>query len=203
LFLFNEPSPERITRFLDAQRDAPFSYDDVVGASREGAKAPTGYAVDHNRARLGRGRDTFERAVAALHAWKMFDVGWARLVPEDAPVKAGVTVAVLARHYGFHSLNPCRISYTIEEDEGDLVRRGFAYGTLPEHGERGEERFTVEWRREDDSVFYELYAFSWPNHFLAKLGNPLARRLQHRFARDSLRAMVRATNPGQAAPRNY
>jgi uncharacterized protein (UPF0548 family) len=194
LFLFNEPSPERIARFLDAQRDAPFSYDDV-GASREGAKAPTGYAVDHNRARLGRGRDTFERAVAALHAWKMFDVGWARLVPEDAPVKVGVTVAVLARHYGFHSLNPCRISYTIEEDEGCFVRRGFAYGTLPAHGERGEERFTVEWRREDDSVFYDLYAYSRPNHLLTWLGYPLARSLQRRFARGSLQAMVRATSP--------
>jgi uncharacterized protein (UPF0548 family) len=66
LFLFNEPSPQRIARFLEAQRDAPFSYDEV-GASREGAKAPTGYAVDHNRARLGRGRDTFERAVGTLH----------------------------------------------------------------------------------------------------------------------------------------
>jgi uncharacterized protein (UPF0548 family) len=76
--------------------------------------------------------------VAALYAWKMFDVGWARLVPADAPVEVGTTVAVLARHYGFHSLNPCRISYTIEEDEGGLVRRSFAYGTLPEHGERGE-----------------------------------------------------------------
>ena len=192
MFLFNEPSAQRIARFLDAQRDAPFSYDEV-GASREGAKAPVGYSVDYNRARLGRGRSTFERAVAALYSWKMFDVGWARLVPVVAPVEVGTTVAVLARHYGFHSLNPCRISYTIEEDEGDLVRRGFAYGTLPEHGERGEERFTVEWRSEDGSVFYDLYALSRPNHLLAWLGYPLARRLQRRFARDSQRAMVRAT----------
>jgi uncharacterized protein (UPF0548 family) len=195
LFLFDEPSPQRISRFLDAQRDAPFSYDEL-GATHEDAKAPAGYAVDHNRARLGRGRDTFERAVAALYSWKMFDVGWARLVPADAPVEVGTTVAVVARHYGFHSLNPCRITYTIEEDEGGLVRRGFSYGTLLEHGEKGEERFTVEWRREDDSVFYDLYAFSRPNHFLAKLGNPLARRLQRRFARDSLQAMVRATYLG-------
>jgi uncharacterized protein (UPF0548 family) len=195
LFLFDEPSPQRISRFLDAQRDASFSYDEV-GATREGTKTPTGYAVDHNRARLGRGRDMFERAVDALYAWKMFDVGWARLVPADAPVEVGVTVAVLARHFGFYSLNPCRISYTIEEDEGGLARRGFAYGTLPEHGEKGEERFSVEWSREDDSVFYELYAFSRPNHLIAKLGNPLSRRLQRRFARDSLQAMVRATNLG-------
>jgi uncharacterized protein (UPF0548 family) len=193
LFLFSEPSTERISRFLDAQRDAPFSYDEV-GASHEDAKAPAGYAVDHNRIRLGEGRETFDRAVAALYAWKMFDLGWARVVPEGAPVEVGTTVAVLAKHYGFHSLNPCRISYTIEQDEGDLVRRGFAYGTLPDHGERGEERFTIEWHHEDDSVFYDLYAFSRPNQLLAKLGYPLARHLQHRFARDSLQAMVRATN---------
>jgi uncharacterized protein (UPF0548 family) len=195
MFLFDEPSPQRISRFLDAQRDAPFSYDEV-GATRKDAKMPTGFAVDHNRARLGRGRDAFERAVAALYSWKMFDVGWARLVPADASVEVGTTVAVLARHYGFHSLNPCRISYTIEGDEGDLVRRGFAYGTLPEHGERGEERFTVEWRSEDGSVFYDLYALSRPNHLLAWLGYPLARRLQRRFARDSLQAMLRATKVG-------
>jgi len=195
LFLYSEPSAQRIARFLDAQRDAPFSCDEV-GASRKAAKVPTDYAVDHNRARLGGGKDTFDRAVAALYAWKMFDVGWVRLVPANAPVEVGMTVAVLVRHYGFYSLNPCRISYTFEQDEGGLLKRGFAYGTLPGHGEKGEERFTVEWRREDDSVFYDLYAFSRPNHPLAKLGYPLARRLQRRFAKDSLRAMVQATNFG-------
>ena len=193
MFLLSEPSTERVARFLDSQRDAPFSYDEV-GASREDAKAPAGYAVDHNRARLGEGREIFDRAVAALYAWRMFDIGWARVVPANAPVEIGTTVAVLAKHYGFHSLNPCRISYTIEQDEGDLVRCGFAYGTLPDHGEKGEERFSVEWRREDDSVFYDLYALSRPNHLLAKLGHPIARNLQRRFAKDSLQAMVRATD---------
>jgi len=186
---------------LDAQRDEPFSYDEV-GASRESAKELAGYAVDHNRAKLGEGRGTLGRAMAALHTWGMFDIGWARLVPGDAPVEVGTRVAVLARHYGFRSLNPCRILYTIEEDDGGCVRRGFAYGTLPEHGQRGEERFTVEWRRADDSVFYDLYAFSRPNHLLAKLGYPLARRLQHRFAKDSLQAMVRATGSRYGAPPN-
>ena len=74
MFLFDEPSPQRIARLLDALRDAPFSYDEV-GATREDGKAPAAYAIDHNRARLGSGRDTFERAVAALYAWKMFDAG--------------------------------------------------------------------------------------------------------------------------------
>jgi uncharacterized protein (UPF0548 family) len=52
----------------------------------------------------------------------------------------------------------------------------------------------VEWRREDDSVFYDLYALSRPNHPIAWLGYPLARRLQRRFAKNSLQAMVRAIN---------
>jgi uncharacterized protein (UPF0548 family) len=63
---------------------------------------------------------------------------------------------------------------------------------LPEHAERGEERFTVEWRRDEGSVHYDLYAFSRPNHLLARIGHPLARRLQRRFARDSIGAMLRA-----------
>ena len=191
MFLLGEPSEERILEFLRAQRGAPFSYEEV-GASREGAKEPAGYAVDHNRARLGGGEGMFGRAVAALRAWKMLDVGWIRILPPGAPIEVGTTVAVLARHHGLRSLNACRIVYLVDEDDGDARRYGFAYGTLPEHSERGEERFTVEWHRDDNSVHYDLYAFSRPNHLLAKIGHPLARRLQRRFARDSLRAMIRA-----------
>ncbi len=145
--------------------------------------------------RLGAGREAFGRAVDALFAWEMFDLGWAGIRPSGAPVEVGTTVAVLARHYGLWSLNASRVVYTVEEDGDDLVRRGFAYGTLPGHAESGEERFTVEWRRGDGSVFYDLYAFSRPNHPLARVGRPFARGLQRRFAADSLRAMVRASAP--------
>jgi len=50
--------------------------------------------------------------------------------------------AAFHSHFGFWSLNAARIVYLIEED-GPCEKHGFAYGTLPEHGERGEER----WRR--------------------------------------------------------
>lgn len=62
--------------------------------------------------------------------------------------------------------------------------------------EPSEERFTVEWNRVDGSVWYDLYAFSRPWHPLARLGYPLGRALQKRFARDSKHAMVRAVGPG-------
>ena len=195
MFSIGKPSEARISRVFDEQRDAPFSYDEV-GASREAPEKMPGYAVDRNRVRLGEGAETFERAVEALRAWKMFEVGWARLLPRGAPGAVGTTVAVLARNYGFRSLNFSRVVYEVSEDDGGVRRRGFAYGTLPEHGEAGEERFTVEWHRDDGSVFYDLYAFSRPNHPLARLGYPFARGLQRRFARDSLRAMALAAGRG-------
>jgi uncharacterized protein (UPF0548 family) len=162
LFLLGEPSEARISGFLLSQRDAPLSYAEV-GASKTGASELDGCAVDHNRARLGEGEETLERAAGALRAWRMFDVGWIDIFPPDAPIEAGTTVAVLARYYGLLWLNACRIVYLIDEDDG--------------------------------SVHYDLYAFSRPNHLLAKIGYPLSRRLQSRFARGSLQAMVRAAAP--------
>jgi uncharacterized protein (UPF0548 family) len=188
VFLLANPTPKRIERFLAAQRNCTFSYREV-GHSQKGA--PPGYRVDHNRVRLGEGRAAFARAVEAIRNWKMFDLGWVAVWPAAAPVEPGTTVAVRARHFGFWSLNACRVVYTIDE-EGPVVRFGFAYGTLPDHAEQGEERFTVEWHHEDGSVWYDLFAFSRPNQPLARLGLPLARLLQRRFARDSKLAMARA-----------
>jgi uncharacterized protein (UPF0548 family) len=192
MFLFGEPSGKRIEEFLRGQSEAPFSYADV-GASRKGA--PSGYTVDHNRVRLGEGEEVFVRASEAIRGWKMFDLGWVSIRPPDAPIEVGAEVAVLGRHYGFWSLNACRIVYLVEE-AGEVHRYGFAYGTLPEHAESGEERFTVEWNRADGSVWYDVYAFSRPRHPLARIGYPAGRMLQKRFARDSKQAMVRATNLG-------
>ena len=151
-----------------------------------------GYVVDHNRIRLGMGEETFVRAVEALRGWRMFDVGWVRVCWPGTPVETGSTVAVLGSHYGFWSLNACRIVYLVEEANG-VRRSGFAYGTLPEHAEAGEERFTIEWNP-DDEVWYDLYAFSKPNNALARIGKPFARGLQRRFARGSLRAMKQAVS---------
>jgi uncharacterized protein (UPF0548 family) len=123
----------------------------------------------------------------------MFDLGWCRVYPPDAAVEEGTTVAVVIKHFGFWSLNACRIVYVLEE-QGDIQRYGFAYGTLPEHGEVGEERFSVEWDRRDGAVWYDLYAFSHPGQLLARVGYPLTRLLQRRFARDSKAVMVRAVS---------
>jgi uncharacterized protein (UPF0548 family) len=189
VFRLTRPRADQIAAFLADQRGRPFSYGDV-GATR--GAPPRGYTVDHNRVPLGAGAETFARAVTALQEWRMTSLGWSAVHPAGAAVAPGTTVAVVVRHYGFWSLNACRIVYVVDEDDDGVRRVGFAYGTLPDHGASGEERFTVEWREADDSVWYDLYALSRPGHPLARLGYPLARRLQRRFAAASKRAMVTA-----------
>jgi hypothetical protein len=71
----------------------------------------------------------------------MFDMPWVQLCWPNAVVEPGATVAVLISHLGFWSLNACRVVYVVDE-HGSSEKYGFAYGTLPDHGER-EERFTV------------------------------------------------------------
>ena len=185
MILLREPSDAKIRRFLDGQRTLPFSYPEI-GASRDGA--PPGYSLNHHRGRLGQGPETFERAAGAIRRWKMYETGWTRLLWPEAPISEGTVVGILGHHLGFLSLNACRIAYTLEDD-GPVRRYGFAVGTLPGHVERGEERFTVEWHAADDSVFYDLFAFSRPAHPLARAAPPIARLIQHRFAADSLRGM--------------
>jgi len=182
------PTEKQIDQFIAAQRGLPFSYREV-GATR--SALPSGYAIDHNHVCLGRGRETYQRAKAALCRWEMFRLNWAQLCWPDTPIETGATVAVLARALGLWSLNACRIVYIIEE-EAEIEWFGFAYGTLPEHAEQGEERFSVVWDQADDTVWYDILAFSRPRQLPAKLGYPYTRALQRRFARDSKQAMVDA-----------
>jgi uncharacterized protein (UPF0548 family) len=184
MFLLSKPNQNSIRAFIAAQRDQQFSYAEV-GRSME--EAPRGYNRDHNRVQLGTGKDVFDRAKAAVQQWKMFDMPWVNLCWPDSPIEPGTTVAVLVSHFGFWSLNACRIVYVMEE-HGALERYGFAYGTLPQHGEIGEERFTVEFHADDGSVWYDIFAFSRPGP-LARVAYPITRALQKRFAIDSKIAM--------------
>ena len=165
-----------------------FSYQEVGGTK---VMPVPRYNVDRNRVRLGQGKAVFARAAHAIRDWRMFQLGWVETFPANAAITEGTTVVILVHLFACWSLNAARIVYVIDQSP-PLAQFGFAYGTLADHAERGEERFTVEWRGEDDSVWYDLFAFSRPNHPLARMAYPLGRRLQKRFARDSLAAMVDA-----------
>jgi uncharacterized protein (UPF0548 family) len=183
---FRKPSAESIRRFLTEQAKLDFNYA-AVGATA--TQPPAGFIVDRTRIRLGKGEAAFRAAQAALLRWKQFDLGWLEAWPADTPIQAGEVVAILARAKGLWWLNACKIVYAVDE-AGPIHRFGLAYGTLPDHVEKGEERFLIEWDQADDSVWYDILAFSRPNHFLTRLGYLIVRRAQKRFGRESAAAML-------------
>jgi len=185
MFLLNRPTEAQIDKFLDTCKADSFSYDEV-GATR--SSPPAGYNIDHNRVILGYGEDIFQLAKVAVREWKMFDVPDLQLFFPDTPIEPGRDVAPLAHHLGFYSLNSCRIVYVIDEPNA----YGFAYGTLTEHAEIGEERFSVEFHPDSGEVWYNIFAFSRPGHILVKLGYPYSRYKQRRFAVGSMAAVQRA-----------
>jgi uncharacterized protein (UPF0548 family) len=185
MFTLREPSARDVANFISNQSELPFSYAEV-GATN--TTPPPDYTIDHNRIQLGHGVGTYQRAIDALKQWRQFDLGWVTIVPQGVGLEVGAMVAVKACACGLWSLNACRVVYVVDEVE-PIRRFGFAYGTLPDHIERGEERFLIELNPNDDSVWYDILAFSQPQHLLVKAGFPVARMLQKRFARESLAVM--------------
>lgn len=192
MFYIFKPSANEIKKFIEAQSEQTFSYAEV-GWTKE-QNAPENFPVNHLRKKLGSGGKIYEKAVKAVHSWQMYALDWTQIRPENAPVATGETVVTMINHLGFRSLNPCRIVYLFDEKNNSRQKNGFAFGTLPAHSEMGEERFSVEWNRETDEVFYELYAFAKPHNPLAKIAFPYVGYLQKSFAADSYKAMLRAVN---------
>lgn len=186
MFFLRRPTDAVVTKFLQAQSQLDFTYCET-GATA--TTPPTEYVVDHTRVCLGSGERVFQRAKLGLAGWKQFNLGWLHAFPVITPIRSAEVVAVVARVWGIWSLNAARIVYVVDEPR----RFGFAYGTLPGHVERGEERFLVE-IADDGTVWYDIKAFSQPRHILTKLGYPFVRRLQLRFGRESAAALRRFLN---------
>jgi uncharacterized protein (UPF0548 family) len=187
VFLIRRPSSTEIDRFLDHSRPLPLSYG-PTGIVRHASGAGR---FDEQVVTIGNGAAAFERACLALTAWEHFNIGWVQVFPRAASINTATVVAVLIRHFGFWSLNGARILYHVGgTDDPDAF--GFAYGTLTNHAESGEELFEVFVDRSSGDVKYRIRAVSWPQAVLARIGQPLVRLLQARFRRDSAEAVKRA-----------
>jgi len=171
---------------VERSRALPLSYAPIGLAGENRA----GYSVDEEIA-IGHGAADFARARAALQAWKHFELGWVELFPRRPSVEAGTVVAILIRHLGLWSLNGARIVYTVGAADGGN-RFGFAYGTLTNHAESGEELFEVLIDPARGDVTYRIRAVSRPRAVLARIGRPVVHRLQAHFRRGSAAAMKRA-----------
>ena len=180
-FFFRQPPLSIRQQYLPK---TDFSYAEV-GATKNDLPQQLSkqYKVDRYDGEIGKGTACFQEAKLALQKWSHFDLGWLHI---QAPAPCvDLVVPVVVRVFGIWTLNYCKVVYVIDEQD----KWGFAYGTLSAHGEMGEERFMLYHNPANDVVSYEIVAFSKPQHWLAKVGYPLTRRLQRRFGRDSVAAI--------------
>ena len=160
----------------------PFEYDP------DERRLPAGFAHDRSRSLLGQSADVFQAAKQAFGRWAPFDIGWVRVANSRATIETGQIIAVEIHTFGLWTLNLSRIIDKVDTP----TRFGFVYSTTPMHVETGQEKFIIEFDPATGNAWYELEAVSRPRHPLVQLGFPIARALQHRFARESHRRMRQA-----------
>jgi uncharacterized protein (UPF0548 family) len=156
---------------------------------------PPGFAHDSSRTEIGRGEAAFAEAARAFEQWAAFDLGWIRVANPSASIALGQVVAVEAHTLGLWTLNLSQI-VEVERTETSL---GFLYVTTELHVEEGEERFHLACDPASGAVQYEIEAVSRPGNSLARLGFPVTRFFQHRFARDSQRRMRAAASSARTS----
>jgi uncharacterized protein (UPF0548 family) len=132
---------------------------------------PPGYGHTRRRVRIGTGADAFGRAADAVLTWEMHRRS-GLVVAAEGPAVEGRTV-VLGLGMGLMLLIACRVVYVVDEP----ARRGFAYGTLPDHPEQGEEAFVVT-QDDDGLVWFDIKAFSRPGALLVRWAGPVGRAIQ-------------------------
>jgi uncharacterized protein (UPF0548 family) len=146
-----------------------FTYPEV-GATA--GQLPKGY--DYLRAQriVGQGKVLFEECGENILNWGIQKGAGFRL-EKSGRVATGAQNR-LGLHWGpFQTWAVCQVVYVIDEPK----RKGFAYGTLLGHPERGEESFIVS-IDDEGLVSFDIVAFSKPARWFAKLGSPLLRFLQ-------------------------
>lgn len=164
---------------------APFSYPEV-GATRD-AVLPAGYDTLDRSVVVGSGTAAFQRAAAAVFDWRM-QRGVGLRVRATGPAGRPGTVVVLTA--GLARLGydiPCRVVWA--QTAGD--ERGFAYGTLPGHPQRGEEAFLVR-LEPGGQVVFRLRIFARLATPLARLGGPVSTAVQRLATRRYLAVLQRA-----------
>lgn len=143
------------------------------------------FVRDFSESCVGEGEAAFAAARRALETWRMFDLEWVRVANCAAQISVGQVVAVEVRSLGMWTVNLSKVVETVDT----ATRFGFVYKTTALHVEEGEELFLLEFDRESGQVKYSLEAVSRPRSALARLGLPVTRGFQHKFARDSQRRM--------------
>jgi uncharacterized protein (UPF0548 family) len=157
---------------------------------------PTGYHHLRVERTIGHDREAFERAADDLLAGEVQRRAGADIRMSDVPLREGTRVLMRLRFGPLAFRIPCLVVWA----ERTATSCGFAYGTLPGHPERGEERFQVRLMPEG-AVIFRIVAFSAPGRWYTRLGGPAARWFQGRITLRYLDALSRPGREGSAGTR--
>lgn len=156
---------------------------DEVGAT--GGDLPAGYHHARLQRVVGHGPADFERAGELLFSGEVQRRAGAEVRMSETPLREGTRVDMRLRLGPVAFRIPCLVVWA-ERSEDSC---GFAYGTLPGHPERGEERFELRLTSSGEVVF-TIVAFSRPGRWFTRLGGPIARRFQAHMTRRYLDALA-------------
>ncbi len=180
-------------RMVQTLESAEPTYSDI-GATLAG-KQPQGFHHDCYETVLGDGPKTFQRAVTGLKTWEAHRLPGVRVFPHNQEIRTGATVVVTLGMPIVALAAPCRIVSVIDEQ----TRWGFAYGTLPGHPEQGEEAFIIS-ISPDQTVRFEIKAFSRPGDPVVRLSGPVGRGIQRGGTGGYLRALKRFVDKDVTSP---
>lgn len=158
------------------------TYEEVGATGRD---LPAGYHHARLRRVVGQGRADFDRARALLFSGEVQRRAGAEVRMSETPLREGTRVDMRVRLGPVVFRIPCLVVWAERTD----TFCGFAYGTLPGHPERGEERFELRLEPSGQVVF-SIIAFSRPGRWFTRLGGPLARRFQAHMTRRYLSVLA-------------
>lgn len=163
-------------------RGAAYTYADP-GLTRDDAAALPGFLPLRRSRVVGRGRECFERAADLVMTWQV--LCRSGILPATSADRVAAGEVVQQRIPPLRPIvAPCRVVYVIDECD----RQGFAYGTLPGHPERGEERFLLTYEPASEVVRFEVFSVSRPADMWLPTF-PILRPMQHLFVSRFLRAL--------------
>ncbi|SFS17115.1 Uncharacterized protein, UPF0548 family [Microbacterium sp. cf046] len=149
---------------------------------------PPGYHHLRVERVIGHGREAFEQAADDLLTGAVQRRAGATVHLSEVPLRQGTQVQMRLRVGPLRFNIPCVVVWA--ERTADSC--GFAYGTLPGHPERGEERFEVRLTPSGE-VTFRIVAFSAPARWFTRLGGPVARLVQTKTTDRYLQALDQTT----------
>jgi uncharacterized protein (UPF0548 family) len=161
------PSPARVEKYRLARVD-------VAPTAPPADVPPSGFRLDAFERVIGSGAADLEHARLGLQHWAAHRGSGVDVLPADAALAPGETVAIVTRQLGLWVLAACRVVSVIDEPK----QFGFVYATLPDHPEEGYESFFVH--EVDGDVVFRIEAVSRPGIPIVRLGSPVTRVLQRR-----------------------